>query len=176
MFAKSSKCEFGRQELGFLGHQLSPAGLSVDPHKVHCGSPSSSGQYQRRARKCCSLANYYRRFVVSYAEVAEQLTALGSPTARFLWSPAAQASFDALKLALSSAQVLSTFDPDRRTVLTTDASGIAVAAILTQQGDEGWQHPVAYEHSTLTAAERNPRKCWSCWRWCTRCASSSTTC
>jgi hypothetical protein len=31
LFAKSSKCDFGRQELGFLGHRLSRAGVSVDP-------------------------------------------------------------------------------------------------------------------------------------------------
>ena len=34
LYAKSSKCEFGRQELGFLGHRLSAAGVSVDPRKV----------------------------------------------------------------------------------------------------------------------------------------------
>jgi hypothetical protein len=27
LFAKSSECEFGRQELGFLGHRLSRAGV-----------------------------------------------------------------------------------------------------------------------------------------------------
>ena len=36
LYAKSSMCEFGRQpeELGFLGHQLSKDGVSVDPRKV----------------------------------------------------------------------------------------------------------------------------------------------
>ena len=34
--------------------------------------------------------------------MAAPLTALGNPTARFAWSADAQASFDALKLALSS--------------------------------------------------------------------------
>ena len=53
------------------------------------------------------------------------LTALGSPTASFCWSADAQASFDALKVALSSAPVLRTFDPSRLAVLTTDASGLA---------------------------------------------------
>ncbi len=51
-----------------------------------------------------------------YAELAAPLTALGSPTARFVWTPATQASFDALKGALSSAPVLRTFDPARRAV------------------------------------------------------------
>ncbi len=51
--------------------------------------------------------------------------------------------------------MLRTLDPHRRAVLTTDASGIAGAAILTQPDDEGRQHPVAYESRKLTAAERN---------------------
>jgi hypothetical protein len=34
LFVKSSKCEFGRQELGFLCHLISLAGVLVDQHKV----------------------------------------------------------------------------------------------------------------------------------------------
>jgi hypothetical protein len=34
LFAKSSKCYFGRQELGFLGYHLTRASLAVDPRKV----------------------------------------------------------------------------------------------------------------------------------------------
>ncbi len=37
----------------------------------------------------------------------------------------------------------------------SDASGVAVAAILTQPDDDGQQHPVAYESCKLTAAERS---------------------
>jgi hypothetical protein len=57
------------------------------------------------ARRFTGMANYYRRFVEGYAELAAPLTALGSPTARFVWPPETQTSFDALKLARSSAQV-----------------------------------------------------------------------
>ncbi len=62
---------------------------------------------------CTGLANHYRRFVEDYAEFAAPLTALGSPAARLLWSPAAQASFDALKQALSSAPALRALDQHR---------------------------------------------------------------
>ena len=106
LFAKSSKCEFGRRDLGFLGHLLSKEGVSVDPRKVQSivewATPTSCCE----VRRFTGLANYYRRFVEGYAELAAPLTALGSPNARFAWTPEAQASFDALKLALSSAPVL----------------------------------------------------------------------
>ena len=34
LYVKSTKCEFGWQELGCLGHRLSKDGVSVDPRKV----------------------------------------------------------------------------------------------------------------------------------------------
>ncbi len=155
LFAKSSKCEFARQELGFLGHRLSKEGVSVDLRKVQSIVEWATPTSCCKVRRFTGLANYYPRFVEGYSEVAAQLTALCSPTARFAWTQDAQASFDALKLALSSAPVLHTFDPTHRVVLTMYASNVAVGAILTQPDDYGHQHPVAYESRKLTAAERN---------------------
>ena len=60
LYAKSSKCEFGRQELGFLGHSLrvSKAGVSVDPRKVQSivewATPTSFSE----VRRFTGLANY----------------------------------------------------------------------------------------------------------------------
>jgi hypothetical protein len=51
LFAKSSKCEFGRRELGFLGHHLSKEGVSVD----------SRGKVQTRTRPSSSAAAAGRR-------------------------------------------------------------------------------------------------------------------
>ena len=117
-----------------------------------CSEVHWAGQLGPLGWRFTGLANYYRRLVEGYAEVAAPFTALGSPSARCTWT---LANIDALKLALSSAPVLHTFDPARRGVLTTDASKLAVAAILTQPDDEGRPHPGAYESRKLTAAERN---------------------
>ena len=58
--------QFGRQELGFLGHRLSivsKAGVSVDPRKVQSivewATPTSCSD----VRRFTGLANYYSRFV-----------------------------------------------------------------------------------------------------------------
>ena len=154
LYAKRSKCEFGRTEVAFLGHVLSEAGVKVDPRKTDVvrawATPSSTAE----VRQFVGLANYYRRFVPRYAELAAPLTALCSPTQAFGWTAEAQASFDTLKNRLTTAPVLRTHDPRRRCQLVTDASGLAVSAILTQPDDEGVQHPVAYESRKLTASER----------------------
>ena len=112
LYAKISKCEFGRQELGFFGHRQK-AGVSVDRRKVQSIVEWANLTSCAEVLRFTGLANYYRRLVEGYSEVAAPPTALGSPTARFAWIPEAQASFDALKLALSSAPVLRTFDPTR---------------------------------------------------------------
>ena len=154
LYAKRSKCEFGRTEVAFLGHVLSKDGVKVDPRKTDVvrawATPSSTAD----VRQFIGLTNYYRRFVPKYAELAAPLTALCSPAQAFEWTAEAQASFEALKTRLTTAPVLRTHDPQRRCQVVTDACGLAVSVILTQPDDEGVQHPIAYESRKLTVSER----------------------
>ena len=99
--------------------------------------------------------NYYRKFVSRFSALAAPLTALCSPRSRFTWGPAEQQSFDSLKAALTSAPVLRVWDPARPTRLLTDASELAVSAILEQPDDAGAFHPVAFESRKLTQPERS---------------------
>ena len=66
--------------------------------------------FARLSKKAGSCQNFSVDQLAPFAKVAAPLTALGSPTARFVWDPEAQASFEALKQALSSAPVLRTVD------------------------------------------------------------------
>jgi hypothetical protein len=175
LFAKSSKCEFGLQELGFLGHRHSKEGVSVDQRNVQFIVELPTLTSCTEALRFTGLINYYLRFVEGYAELAGPLTALSCPTARdsrgLLAFMPTGTGLDALKLALSSAPVLSTFDPARRAVLTTDANNrdVAIAAILTQPDDEGHQHPVAYESRDGAelpgAAGCSAATCWAAERF-----------
>ncbi len=65
----------------------------MDPRKVQSIVEWATPTWCSEVRRFTWLANYHRRFVEGYSEVAAPLTAtLGSPTARFAWTPAAQAS------------------------------------------------------------------------------------
>ena len=115
LYAKASKCQFGRASDGFLGHVISEHGVSVDPRKVAAvaewAKPSSCTDSD--VRRFVGLANYYRKFVLRFSALAAPLTALCSPRASFRWGPAEQTSFDELKAALVSAPVLLVWDPAR---------------------------------------------------------------
>ena len=66
-----------------------------------------------------------------------------------------QKTFGALKAALTPAPALRVWDPPRPTRLLTDASELAVSAILEQRDDAGAFHPVAFESRKPTQPERS---------------------
>ncbi|GJP82598.1 hypothetical protein CLOP_g12838, partial [Closterium sp. NIES-67] len=65
-----------------------------------------------------------------------------------------QVAFDQLKIALTSPPVLRISDPDRPYEVITDASDIAIGAVLLQDFGNGLQ-PVAYESRKLQGVEKN---------------------
>jgi hypothetical protein len=70
------------------------------------------------------------------------------------WSEQEQTSFDLLKLKLTNTPLLQYPDFSKPFILTTDASGYAIGAILSQ-GTLGQDQPIAYASRTLNQAELN---------------------
>ena len=83
-------------------------------------------------RSFFGLASYYRQFVKGFATIAEPLTRLTRKMARFEWSEEAQLAFETLKKALVEATSLAFPVPQEPCVLDTDASDVAVGAVLSQ--------------------------------------------
>ena len=70
------------------------------------------------------------------------------------WTSELDLAFQKAKRLLAEATLLHHPVPGARTVLTTDASDIAIGAVLEQQIDEHWQ-PLAFFSRQLNKAERN---------------------
>ena len=121
--AKLAKCAFGRRQVDFLGHVVGNGETQVDRAKIAAILEYPIPQTVKQLRRFLGMAGFYRRFISSYSRVAAPLTDLlcGKPKGKVSWNPKAQAAFDSLKEALSSAPVLVAPRLDLPFVLHTDA-------------------------------------------------------
>ena len=83
---------------------------------------------------CIRFANYYRRFIRGFGQVAAPITSLlkGGP-ARLQWSAEADRAFGHLKALFTTAPVLAHPDPSLAFIVEMDASEAGIGAVLAQR-------------------------------------------
>ena len=150
-----SKCEFGVNQLTFLGHHVTAQGIQPLPDKVkaiqHYPQPTS----QRKLREFLGLINFYHRFIPHCADILKPLHNLLTTTKRkkaLHWDDNALQAFNNIKEAMAETSLLSYPKPDAPTNIMTDASNNAVGAVLQQFVDDAWK-PIAFFSKTLKPQE-----------------------
>lgn len=151
---KPSKCHFLQNRLKYLGHIISEKGCEVDPEKTDVVRNYPVPQNPTEVRAFLGLCSFYRRFIEKFADKAKPLTMLTKKNIKFNWTDEHEQAFKALKEALITPPVLKFPDMNKEFVLITDASQVAISAILNQKYD-GLDHPVGYVSRTLTQTEQN---------------------
>lgn len=132
-YLKFSKCEFVKQQLEYLGHIISLAGLATKPSTV------------KELRGFLELTGYYRRFIKHYGIITKPLTNLLKKGVSFQWTSDTQQAFEVLKRALQQAPVLAVPNYQLPFVIETDACDVGIGAVLMKEG-----HPIAYLSKTLS--------------------------
>ncbi|KAL7294769.1 hypothetical protein TKK_0011896 [Trichogramma kaykai] len=100
------------------------------------------------------MAGYYRRFIQDFSKIAKPLHDLTKKGNKFDWSRECETSFQTLKDCLISAPILIFPDFTKPFILTTDASDLAIGAVLSQE-KESFEHPIGYLSRVLNEAEIN---------------------
>jgi hypothetical protein len=154
MKLKPSKCSLFKKQLLFLGHIVSGNGVQPNPEKVKAIQDWPTPKYVKETKSFTATCGYYRRFVKNFANIAEPLLALERGNAKFVWNDDTQKAFDTLKNCLISEPILSYPMDEGEWILDTDASDVALGAVLSQI-QNGEEKPIAYFSRTLQKAERN---------------------
>jgi hypothetical protein len=146
------KCNFFKQELLFLGHIVTAGGVRADPAKVEAVSKYPRPKDPHELRSFLGMANFFRRYISTYAVIAEPLTRLLKKDWDYIWGEEQARAFEELKQALVTAPVLKLPDwqSDNPLEITCDASYMGISGMLVQD-----QHPVAFESRKLNSAEKN---------------------
>ena len=159
---KRSKCDFFKSEIHYLGHLISPEGISPLPNKLdsikHMPAPNSV----KEIKQFLGLTGYYRKFVPRFADISRPLTTLTKKDAKFKWTSVCQKSFELPKEALCGEPVLKYADTSKPYTLNTDASKYGWAGVLTQPHDETidgksttTDHPVAFVSGLFRGSQLN---------------------
>ncbi len=147
------KCKFSAEEVNFLGYRVSASGIQPTASNVAAILNLKEPTNRAEMSSFLGTTNFYLKFVPNYADKAEPLRRLLRKDAKWQWGDSQQCAFNELKEAIASPPILSHFDPDAETFVSSDASGIALGAVLSQV-TKGVERPVAFCSRTLTETER----------------------
>lgn len=151
---QSDKSEFLRKEVEFLGHVVTTDGVKPNPLKVEAVKNWPLPKTPKELKSFLGTISYYRRFIPGFANIAKPLTKelRGKTRTINTESKDFQDAFSKLKGIMSSDLLLAYPNFDEPFILTTDASNIAIGAVLSQL-QEGKEKPIAYLSRTLSKAE-----------------------
>ncbi|XP_069498702.1 uncharacterized protein, partial [Ambystoma mexicanum] len=156
LFAKLEKCVFNATEVEFLGFILSPNGVHMDSKKVDAIIKWPSPTSVKGVQSMLGFANFYRRFIPEFSRIVQPITALLKKNKRFEWSSEAEQAFQDLKAKFISAPVLKHPRPELPYIMETDASSLAMGAVLSQRDSVTNQlHPVAFWSRKFSPPEIN---------------------
>jgi hypothetical protein len=121
-----SKCEFWIKEVPFLGHVVSPEGITVDPGKVkevlEWKPPTTVSEVQ----SFLGLAGCYRQFIPNFSKIVKPITEVLKKGNKYLWSEACDEAFKHLKKLLTTSPVPAQPNTTKPLDVYYDASGMCL--------------------------------------------------
>ena len=137
----------------FLGHVVGRRGLECDPKKIADVKCWPVPDCLKSVRQFLGFVGYYRRFIPSFADIAEPLVALTGKDVPFVWRPECAAAFLRLRDALIQAPILAFPTESGDYVLDTDASNFGLGGVLSQI-QNGQERVIAYCSRALRPSQR----------------------
>ncbi|XP_045452661.1 uncharacterized protein K02A2.6-like [Melitaea cinxia] len=150
---KKDKCEFFQESICYLGHVINKRGIHTNPEKVKAIVNTPAPTTVSELRSFIGMVMYYAKFIKNVSTILAPLYNLLRANVKFIWTKECERAFHCIKEKLSSSEVLVHYSSDLPLILTADASGVGVGAVISHSTPEG-ERPIAYASRSLTAAER----------------------
>lgn len=132
-----SKCQLGKAEISFLGHQVTANGISPLSEKVEAIKKFHKPTVAKDLKKFLAMINFYRRFIPNAIKAQAPLNSMipgniKNDKTPLIWTDELTASFEECKKQLEEATMLAHPSPNAQLSLWIDASDNAAGAVLHQ--------------------------------------------
>jgi hypothetical protein len=158
-----SKCKIARKAINFLGHRIEHGKLMPDADKIRALVETSEPTTAKEAFRFVKAAEYYRKFIRGFSQIALPLYTYAPVTKqkgkrplqqRITFSEQDRQSFNELKRILTTELILRIPNEKLPFKLQTDASDDGIGAVLLQTCPNG-DLPVAYYSRKFSQTQRN---------------------
>ena len=153
--AGKDKCEYFKSSVKYLGMIVNEHGIEMLPDKVNAILKVQTPRNVKELSSFIGMINYYGKFINNFSTLASPLHKLRRDGERWNWSEKEQSSFEALKQALVSSNVLIHYDPKLPVKLDCDASAVGIGSVLSHILPNGTERPICYASRTLSKSEHN---------------------
>ena len=85
LYIKPEKCVWKVQKIGFLGVVIGPNGIEMEKEKVNRVLSWPEPKNIKDVRKFLGLANYYRRFIKDFTQIARPMNMLTRKDVKWVW-------------------------------------------------------------------------------------------
>jgi hypothetical protein len=153
LYLKPEKCVWESPQVNYLGLILEKGVTCMDPAKVAGVVSWPTPTTVKQIRLFLGFCNFYQPFIRQFSHIAKPLNKLTKKETPWNWNKQCQEAFETLCQRITSEPVLIQPNLAKPFELEVDASGFALGAVLTQRGDNGKKHPIAFYSTTLMEAE-----------------------
>lgn len=138
---KPEKCSLLQASIKYLGFKLSKNGVEVDESKTACIQKYPRPKSVVEVQRFVGFVNFYRKHIYDFSRIARPLYDLCKKDNEFVWSTQCESAFNTLRLKLMNPPILVYPRFEYPFIITSDASKVAIAAILSNQ-IEGEDRPI----------------------------------
>lgn len=154
MTINAAKCQFRKDEVTFMGHQLTDRGINPSDDKVDAIRRFRNPETAEELRSFLGLINYLGKFIPNLSTMTAPLRELLKKDVKFKWEPRHSEAFEQIKREVSDPRNLGYYSPHDETILIADASPVGLGAVLLQVRD-GKKRVICYISKGLSPAERS---------------------
>ena len=128
----------------------------IDPIKVAKVHEWSVPENWTDVQAFIGFVNFYHCFIQDFSTIARPLFDLTRSDQAWNWGTKEQEAFECLKIAVTTAPILASFQNSEPFCIKANSSDFASGAVLSQKlpGEEKW-HLVAFYSKSLSPVERN---------------------
>ena len=148
------KCEFGKEEVEFLGHLIGKYGIRPTLSKRVELKQKKEPTTIKELRSMLGFIGYYSAFVKGYAEIVEPMTKLLKDGEPFRWEEEQKNAWKKVCEVLETDVTLRCLKGDDELIVSCDASHIAFGACLSVEECQK-KVPVMFVSKKLGEAEKN---------------------